>query len=151
MSVLSHLRHPDRLFGVIVIMLATVMFVVTGTMAPPVSPGEIAASTYPKILLVSIALLAMVLIVRPVRGEARVGSIVLRGLPVIILTAIYIALIEPLGFFVVTPLFLFVLPLFAGFRDYVLITVSVIVITSLLYGAFVKLLAIPLPPGLLGD
>jgi putative tricarboxylic transport membrane protein len=64
---------------------------------------------------------------------------------------IYIALLEKIGFFILTPLFLFVLPYMVGFRRYRLITMSVIVVTAALYGVFVEVLNIPLPQGLLGD
>jgi len=63
----------------------------------------------------------------------------------------YIALLETIGFFILTPIFLFILPLLAGFRRYVLISVSVVVVTAILYGVFAWLLNIPLPAGLFGD
>jgi len=151
MNVWNQLHHPDRLFAVIVIALSVLMYVLTGEMAPPDSAGAISASTYPRIVLIFIIILSIALVVRPVSGESRGGPLVLRGLPVIFLSALYIALVEPVGFFLITPVFLFVLPLLAGFRNYRLTAISVFVITALLYGVFVETLAIPLPTGLLGD
>jgi len=151
LNVLNHLRHPDRMFALVLIGLAAVMFVITGNLEQQVTPGAMSASTYPKLILVCIMLLSGLILIKPAAGESDRRPVVLRGLPVILLTATYIALIELAGFFVITPLFLFVLPLFAGYRRYMMIAISVVVITASLYGVFVEILSIPLPQGLLGD
>jgi hypothetical protein len=63
----------------------------------------------------------------------------------------YIGLIEIVGFFVLTPVFLILLPVMAGFRRYGMIITSAAVVTAIFYGIFVGVLNIPLPAGILGD
>ena len=151
MNIFKQLRHPDRLFAVVVIAAAVFMFVLTGTVAPPEAPGALAASTYPKFILVCVILLSCLVIIKPLSGESPVGQLKLRGVPIVVLCIAYIALIEPVGFFITTPVFLFALPVLAGFRDHKLNAISALVLTALVYGVFVKTLSIPLPAGLLGD
>jgi hypothetical protein len=150
-NVLNYLRHPERLFALVLIGLAAVLYALAEGMQEAYGPGAIAASTYPKLVLVCIMVICVLILLKPVPVGSTAGRISLQGLPVIIMTGIYIALIEPIGFFIVTPVYLFILPLFAGFRDYVSVMISVIVITASLYGVFVELLDIPLPAGLLAE
>lgn len=146
----TYLRQPDRLFAIAVIVLCAVLYAVTGTMQAPVTPGEISASTFPLLTLLAIALICIFILVSPVQGEAKPSGS-WKGVPAIILTTAYIALIEPMGFFVVTPLFLIAQPLLENFRRYVMLVISTALITLSVYWLFVDVLAIPLPAGLLGE
>jgi len=150
MNLSTHLRHPDRIFALVTIALAAVMYSIAGTLAPPVNPGEISASTYPKVILLCIIGMCCIVLARPEEKE-QTGAVSFRGVPVGLLCAVYIALIEPVGFFIVTPVFLFLLPWLVGFRRHLLNLVSVAVNMAFVYLVFVKALSIPLPPGLLGD
>ena len=152
MHVVNYLRHPDRLFSLLLIGLAALMYWLTGTMEEPVSsPGAISASTFPLLTLLCIVGICGFIIIRPVAtDEVKVPSS-WQGLFFILLTTVYIALIEPLGFFVVTPLFLIAQPLLENFRRYTMLGISVILITATVYALFVYVLAIPLPAGLLGE
>ena len=84
-------------------------------------------------------------------GEQENSSISVKGLAVIMLAACYILLIESLGFFVLTPVFLFLIPLVVGYRHHVANATSAVLVTAALYGVFALVLNIPLPAGLLGD
>lgn len=151
MSLFAHLRHPDRLFAIVVIAVAAVMYVISGTLTPPVSPGGISASTYPKFILGCIIFTSGILIGRTADDSVTGQKMSLRGIPVVILTVLYIVSIEPVGFFIVTPVFLYLLPVLIGFRRHLVNLASVAINTALIYLIFVKTLSIPLPPGLLGD
>lgn len=151
MKVLNYLRHPDRLFALVLIGVTAIMYGLTGTMEQPETPGAISASTFPLLTLLCIALICCFIIISPVLGDGVKAPSSWKGLSVIILTAVYIALIEPVGFFVITPIFLFVQPLLENFRRYTLLSISVVLITVCVYTLFVYVLAIPLPAGILGD
>ena len=73
------------------------------------------------------------------------------GLVVILLVASYIFLVEALGFFVLTPVLLFAIPLVVGFRNHAANAASAVLVTAALYAVFVLILNIPLPAGFLGD
>ena len=150
MNVLKYLRHPDRLFALVLIGASVVMYALTGTMEEPTAPGAISASTFPLLTLLGITLICCFIILRPIQDDVKNLSS-WKGLSVIILTAVYIALIEPLDFFVITPLFLLAQPLLENFRRYRLLGISVVLITASVYALFVYVLAIPLPAGILGD
>lgn len=152
MRILRWLGNPDRLLAMTVIVIACFMFYLIGGKDEPYSPGAMAASTYPRLVLGCIIFTALLLIARPARQlAAGQNRSMLVGLPVIILMALYIALLETAGFFVLTPIFLVLLPLLAGFRRYGLIILSSCLVTVILYGVFVEVLNIPLPAGFLGD
>jgi len=151
MGIINYFRHQDRLFALAIIVMAIIMYAIIGDMDEPHSPGALAASTYPRLILICMVISSCLLILRSQQDERQSVSASFKGLSVIILMVIYIALLETVGFFVLTPILLFILPLLAGLRRYVLISVSVISVTAMLYGVFAWLLNIPLPAGLLGD
>ena len=144
-------QHSDRAFAFVLIVLASIFYALIGGMQEPYSPGAFSASTYPRLILVCIIVLSSLLIVRPVSGEQGAGAVSMKGLTIILLSAGYIFLIEPVGFFLLTPLFLLLVPLVAGYRHFAAITFSAIAVTAVLYAVFVMVLNIPLPAGLLGD
>ena len=143
--------HPDRVFALVLIVLASVFYALIGGVEEPYSPGDLAASTYPRLILVCIIVLSCLLVIRPVSGEQAGSIISVKGLAVIGLVAGYILLIESLGFFVLTPVFLFAVPLVVGYRHHVMNAASAVLVTAALYAVFVLVLNIPLPAGLLGD
>ena len=143
--------HRDRVFALVLIVLASIFYALIGDLQDPYSPGALAASTYPRLILACIIALSCLLIIRPVSGEQENSSISVKGLAVIMLAACYILLIESLGFFVLTPVFLFLIPLVVGYRHHVANATSAVLVTAALYGVFALVLNIPLPAGLLGD
>ena len=147
-------HHSDRVFALVLIVLASIFYALIGGVEEPYSPGALAASTYPRLILVCIIAFSCVLIIRPVSDLDDLqesNSISFKGLAAILLTAGYIFLVESLGFFVLTPVFLFLVPLVVGYRNHVANAASAVLVTAALYGVFVLVLNIPLPAGLLGD
>ena len=143
--------HRDRVFALVMIVLASIFYALISGLEAPYSPGALSASTYPRLILGCIIVLSCLLIVRPVSGEETTGTLSMKGLAVILLSAGYIFLIELLGFFVLTPVFLFLVPLMVGYRQFVASAASAVLVTAALYAVFVLILNIPLPAGLLGD
>jgi uncharacterized membrane protein len=103
------------------------------------------------LILGGIIFVSCLLIIRPPKSKTAGEKFSPKGVAVILLMSIYIALLEKVGFFILTPLFLFALPVLAGFRRYGVVMASVLVVTAALYGIFIEVLNIPLPAGLLGD
>ena len=151
MTMTGFFQHRDRVFALVLIVLASIFFALIGGMEEPYSPGALAASTYPRLILACIIALSCVLIIRPVPSERQTTIISGKGLAVILLAAGYIFLIERVGFFVLTPVFLFLVPRVIGYRHHVATAASAILVTAGLYAVFVLVLNIPLPAGLLGD
>ena len=151
MTMTDFFQHRDRVFALVLIVLAYICYTLIGGMEAPYSPGALAASTYPRLILTCIIALSCILIIRPVSGEQQTTIIPWKGLAVILLAAGYIFLIERVGFFVLTPVFLLLVPLVVGYRHYVATAASAIMVTAGLYAVFVLVLNIPLPAGLLGD
>ena len=144
-------HNRDRVFALVLIVLASIFFALIGGLEEPYSPGALAASTYPRLILVCIIILSCLLIIRPATGEQGISIITARGFAVILLSAGYILLLESLGFFLLTPVFLFLVPLVVGYRNHVANAASAVLVTAALYAVFVLVLNIPLPTGLLGD
>lgn len=135
----------------LLIIAACVMFALTGETREPTAPGALSASTYPKLILACIVALSCALLVRSRAAGNETDAPSVQALPVIALTAGYILLLESVGFFLLTPVFLFILPLLAGYREYTRIGAGSALVTAGLYGVFARVLSVPLPPGLLGD
>ena len=151
MTMTGFFHQRDRVFALVLIVLASIFYALIGGMDEPYSPGALAASTYPRLVLASIIALSCLMIIRPASSEQASDIVSLKGLSVILLAAGYIFLIEPVGFFVLTPLFLFLVPVVAGYRHFVAIAASAVLVTAGLYVVFILVLNIPLPAGLLGD
>lgn len=144
-------HHRDRVFALVLIVLASIFYALIGGLEEPYSPGALSASTYPRLILICIIALSCLLLIRPVSGEQATSTISAKGLAAILLTAGYILLIETIGFFLLTPVFLFLVPLVVGYRHHVANAASAALVTTALYAVFVLILNIPLPAGLLGD
>ena len=151
MNVTNFLHNRDRLFALVLIILASVFYTLIGGMEEPYSSGALAASTYPRFILACIIVLSCVLIIRPMSQEQATSIVTVQGLTVILLTTGYILLIESFGFFLLTPVFLFVVPLVVGYRQHAANAASAVFVTAALYAVFVLVLNIPLPAGFLGD
>lgn len=152
MGPLKWLHNTDKLFAVILIAFAAVMYVIIGGMEEPYMPGALAASTYPRLVLICMIITACLIIIRPGPGTTDVTRPVsLKSISVIALTVFYIGFIEIAGFFILTPVFLMLLPVMAGFKRHGMTIISAILVTAMLYGIFVGVLNIPLPAGILGD
>lgn len=121
-----------------------------GDMEEISEPGELMASTYPRIVLACIMIFSAILLVNPKRAGHDRAHFPVRGLLVVVVTATYIVLLDVVGYFILTPILLIVLPLLAGFQHYAQILLSVLVVTASLYGVFSVVLNIPLPAGFLG-
>ena len=151
MTMTGFFHQRDRVFALVLIVLASIFYALIGGMDEPYSPGALAASTYPRLVLACIIALSCLMIIRPASSEQASNIVSMKGLAVILLAAGYIFLIEPVGFFVLTPLFLFLVPVVAGYRHFVAIAASAVLVTAGLYVVFILVLSIPLPAGLLGD
>ena len=154
MNVTGFLQNRDRVFALVLIVLASIFYALIGGMEEPYSSGSLSASTYPRLILACIIVLSSVLIIRPVHDASDVqdASLISRhGLVVILLVAGYIFLVEPVGFSLLTPVLLFAIPLVVGFRNHAANAASAVLVTAALYAAFVLVLNISLPAGLLGD
>ena len=153
----SFFHHRDRVFALVLIVLASIFYALIGGMDEPYSPGALAASSYPRFILLCIIVLSCVLVVRPVSplsnadDSQETSHYSVQGLAAILLTAGYIFLVESLGFFILTPVFLFLIPLVVGYRNHAINAASAVLVTAGLYAVFVLTLNIPLPAGLLGD
>jgi putative tricarboxylic transport membrane protein len=152
MKPVDFLKNTDRIFAMVTIVISMVMFYLIGGMEEPYSPGALSASTYPRIILGCIIFVSLLLMFRPVRPSVPDDDNKSnRGIVVIVFMVIYIALLEKVGFFLLTPVVLLTIPLIAGLKRYRLILFSVVVVMLGLYGVFVEVLNIPLPQGILGD
>lgn len=151
MNITGFFQYRDRVFALVLIVLASIFYALIGGMEEPYSSGSLSASTYPRLVLACIIALSGFLIIRPMSGEQGSSILSAKGLAVIGLAAAYIFLIETLGFFALTPVFLFVVPLVVGYRQHVANAISAVLVTAALYAVFVLVLNIPLPTGLLGE
>lgn len=140
----------DRLFALILIVASALLFWMIGGMEEVHSSGEISASTYPRIVLACLIVFCALLMLKPSRGSHEQGQFNLKGVLVMLVVAGYIALLDLVGYFLLTPLVLVLLPLLAGYRRYDLIALGAVIVTAALYGVFILVLNIPLPTGFLG-
>ena len=151
MKSLSLEPGSDRFFALLLMLISALLYGLLGQLNEVDAPGQLAASTYPRLLLIGLMLCTGVLILRHGTQGAKRARFPLKGVLVIAAIGLYIGLLERFGYFVLTPLLLTGLPLVAGFRRYGLILLSAALVTLSLYAVFVLVLEIPLPAGLIGS
>lgn len=99
MKVINFFKNSDRLFALMMIIIAMVMYALIGGMDEPYSPGAMSASTYPRVVLASIIFVSTLLIIRPANTSKTQNAKSCRGIVVIIIMIAYISLLETIGFF----------------------------------------------------
>lgn len=115
------------------------------------------AAYLPRIIIVLICILAVIMFIQAIRTHKRDAKKVeekaaihtKRVVIFVVLIGLYIALIEPIGYFIITPIFAIVSLLYltnVQFRNVVFISVG---FTIGIYIIFVSFLKIPIPMGLL--
>lgn len=139
----------DRLFSLLLIVMAVIGYGMIGGMEEVYEPGEIQASTYPRIILACL-IIACIFQIFKTDAPSEKAEFSLRGIAAIGIIAAYIALLETIGYFLLTPFVLIALPILVGFRNYKIIALSVVLVMAALYVVFGLILKIPLPSGLLG-
>ncbi|WP_172378403.1 tripartite tricarboxylate transporter TctB family protein [Vibrio sp. Vb339] len=151
MNSLTNSLGSDRFFSIALIGISAMLYSMLGGMDEATSPGELAASTYPRLLLVCVMVFcASLLFTRKNATEVK-AQFPLSGIAVIGAIALYIFLVDMIGYFLLTPVLLIALPLLAGFTNLKLTLVSAVCVTGALYCVFDLVLNIPLPAGLLGS
>jgi hypothetical protein len=148
-----------------------VIFFVADSISPPVVVDPVGPSAWPKILAAAICILAIVQVAlvlfktsrgsasEPLRdtqvpvqeveteGEPRLSMWALGGL--VVLASLYVALLDLLGYYVATPLFVLGLLLTLGVRSWTGLLVPTIGLAAVWGAAFQWGLGVPLPMGVL--
>ena len=152
------MKLNDAVFGAILLVLGlAVLAIVQGY---PKIPGQnVGPALFPGLIAVGLLICSLILIVEGVKSRATAPWVQLlpwvRSRPhviaffaVIASVALYIVLVDRVGFLILSPLLLFAL--FVAFRTRPLPAAIVAVIVSVaIWYAFYKLLRVPLPWGVL--
>ncbi len=143
----SHLG--DRVVAGILLALAVGMFLYTLTFPGTLQPTDPGTAAFPRILAVALAALAVVLLLRPSEVALlpeRSGAFPVVG--IVVLTAIYAAVLPILGFLILTIVYLAGALLLMKVRKVVYLVLVPVVLSFALFGLFGLLLEVPLPYGL---
>ncbi len=119
-----------------------------------------AAAFFPRVVTVIVAVLCLYELAMNVRA-ARAGQLAQRdkseeggrGIAwyhALLAIAAYCALIYVVGFDLATLVFLIGFPLRVGYRNWIVVVITAVVLTALVEISFVRFLHVPLPKGLLG-
>lgn len=134
----------DRIFSILLICLSAVAFVIVGGGEEVNEVGAFNTATYPRILLALLIAFCAVHVISKQSGKVK-SSFSFKELVVIVVILIYIFLLNYIGYFILTPVILFVLPILYGYRKYAVILLSIALIMAFLYSVFSLLLKVPLP------
>ena len=140
----------DRFFSLLLAVGAVIAFIIIGNGEEVSSPGELRASTYPRLILAGLIAACALHMSGFGNGSAKKAAFPWKGLMAIAIIAAYIVLLEPVGYFLLTPVVLIILPLLAGYRNCPVVLFSCLFIMACLYAVFGVMLRIPLPLGWLG-
>ncbi len=123
---------------------------------PPLDDtGEVGMGFFPMFCVVIMLILSVVLIARslffPQVGKVEVKQLsknsLLRLICVLLLMLVYCVVYEPLGFYISTYLFGFLLLVFMGERKILYLILFPAALVLFVYAGFVQLLGVVLPPG----
>ena len=142
-------RAGDIISGGLLLAMAVAVFVISSGFPPPGQPNDPGTAALPRIVAGALGLLALMLILRPERGEPLPrGRDALRVAGVVALLFFYVAALEPLGFILATIIFLAGALVLAGVRHPLTLVLLPAGTSVALFYVFYELLRVPLPRGL---
>lgn len=146
MRVREHLG--DAVAGGLLLIFAMAVFAITLGFPGPGQPNDPGPAAFPRIIAVTLAVLALLQLVRPQGGEALPrGGAAVRVAGVVALLAAYAALLEVLGFILASILFLLGALMLAGVRRPLFLVVVPVGVSVVLFYVFYELLDVSLPRG----
>ena len=138
----------DRIVALAIIGISVFLFIQTGKFVEDDFGSPISATFFPRAILISLMACCGLLMITskmdlvsfPALKKTAVAALMIVG---------YVLLIIPVGYFIVTPIFLFLLPLAVGYRKWGWLSLLALGGTAFSYAVFYKVLGVPLPMGLL--
>lgn len=140
--------RSDRFVAIIIILISVFLYTRTGAFKEEGSTAVISAAFFPRMILILLILCCASLTLKsrmktisfPAFGKTLIAAVLIVG---------YVFLIEPAGYFVITPIFLLLLPIAMGYRRWLPVTLLAIGGTIFSFIVFYKILGVPLPLGIL--
>jgi len=134
---------------------AAVIFIIS--IAGYIKAGEYemgGASTFPKAIFMGSIVLSVALFLAAqfdfYKGKEKKENINIKRMGMIIgITILYFVLIDTVGYFIVTPLFLFLLSIILGYKNKKILFLYPLFFSIFLYLVFRSFLNVPLPMGIL--
>lgn len=137
----------DRIVALTVIGISLCLFAQTGKFLEEDTGEPISAAFFPRIILTALIFcciwLALKTKMETISFPAPKG--VMLG---VIQVIVYVMLIKPVGYFIITPLFLFLLPASLGYRKWGWLAIIASGGTLFSWIVFLKVLGVPLPMGI---
>lgn len=140
--------RTDRFIAIVLIGIALFFYIQTGKFVDDYTNEPISASFFPRFILLSLIGCCGWLAIRSKLEQVAFPApknVLLGAIQVIC----YVLLIGPVGYFIVTPLFLFIFPASLGYRQWKWLTVLAVGGTLFSYIVFLNILGVPLPLGIL--
>ncbi len=138
----------DRFVALIIIGVSIYLYTRTGRFLDETSVDPISAAFFPRAILIALMACSAWLVLKskmpPAVFPAPAG-VALGAVQIVV----YVMLIEPVGYFIVTPLFLLIFPATLGYRRWGWLAGLALGGTVLAYGVFTRVLGVPLPMGVL--
>jgi putative tricarboxylic transport membrane protein len=141
----------DIVAAALLVAVAVAVVLLTLDFPPPGQPDDPGAATFPRMVAGALAVFALLLLVQGGRSEESLprGRALLRVVGVVVLLAIYAAVLEALGFMLATMLFLVGALLLAGMRRPLMLALMPVGVSLTLFYVFSVLLRVSLPRGVL--
>lgn len=140
--------RTDRTVAIAIIGISILLFLKTSDFLEESVDVVISAAFFPRLYIITLIICCLLIVL-----QSKKPSTVFPSFKITIAAAVLIAgyaiLIEPAGYFIVTPAFLFVLPSIMGYRRWGWLTVFSVGGTVFSYVVFYKILGVPLPLGIL--
>lgn len=140
--------RSDKIVAIAVIGVSLFLFMQTGAFIEEGGGEQISAAFFPRCILISLIGCCAWLVFKSTMNAVSFPAAAGVALGAAQIVA-YVLLINPLGYFVVTPLFLFLLPASLGYRRWGWLAALAAGGTAFAYVVFLKILGVPLPMGIL--
>ena len=103
------------------------------------------ARIFPQVIGVILIILTTMYLLRNIKTNAPLKGNIIRVIGVGILAILYIIFTPIVGYFVTTPIIIFLIMYYLGMRDIKILILNPIISTILIYLVFVKFFKIPVP------
>jgi putative tricarboxylic transport membrane protein len=144
-------RLGDTVAAGLLLAFAVGVFVYTFTFPVPLQPQDPGVTAFPRMVSALIAVLSLVLLLRPREGEPLPrGRPAVRVIVTVLFLGVYATILDPVGFVITTAVFLLAELLLIGVRRPILLVLVPLGVSVGLFYLFRVFLEVPLPVGGLG-
>lgn len=145
------MKTGDRIAGLILIIIGAIVWIYSSNFLSTSPTSDFDASFFPKMIGLSFILTGVLLFLMTYKAKGKKDREIFfhkKEVAMVMIYTLYIIILPFLGFLILTPILLTIIPIYLGSKRLIYHIISSILITFGIYFSFKYLLNVPLPNGI---